>query len=237
MSEFDIVYKLRIAIKSQVLANFVADFTPGLLPLATKEAVMVSESTSEVLTLFTDGASNVKGFGLSIILTTPSGETLRQSIRTVPLTNNEAEYETLIARLELARGLDSEVIEIKYDSQLVVNQVYEIFEAKEKSMQQYAMKVQALLARFREWSIMHILREENIEADALDKLGSSTEMKGADSDMVVHLMHSVLDANNYYEVNVTNLAWDWRNEIINYLEQKKLPENPKASRALRTKAA
>nr|XP_016438029.1 PREDICTED: uncharacterized protein LOC107764018 [Nicotiana tabacum] len=36
---------------------------------------------------------------------------------------------------------------------------------------------------------------------------------------------------------MTNLVWDWRNEIINYLEQEKLPEDSKASRALRAKAA
>nr|XP_009769794.1 PREDICTED: uncharacterized protein LOC104220595 [Nicotiana sylvestris] len=80
--------------------------------------------------------------------------------------------------LELARGLESQVIEIKFDSQLVVNQVYEIFEAKEECMQQYVVKVQDLLARFSKWSITHIPREENREADALANLGSSTEMKG-----------------------------------------------------------
>lgn len=75
-------------------------------------------------------------------------------------------------------------------------------------MQQYVMKVQVLLARFREWSIMHISREENAGADALANLGSSTEMKGSDSSMVVQLMHLVLDVDSYYEVNATNLVWD-----------------------------
>ncbi|XP_019266928.1 PREDICTED: uncharacterized protein LOC109244321 [Nicotiana attenuata] len=50
----------------------------------------------------------------------------------IPLTNNEVEYEDLIAGLELAMALDYEVIEIKCDSQLVVNQVYGIFETKEE---------------------------------------------------------------------------------------------------------
>jgi len=77
MSEFNVEYKPRTAIKSQVLADFVADFSPGLLPLATKEAIMVSELTSGLWTLFMDEASNVKGSGLGIVLITPSGETLR----------------------------------------------------------------------------------------------------------------------------------------------------------------
>nr|XP_009776084.1 PREDICTED: uncharacterized protein LOC104225904 [Nicotiana sylvestris] len=175
--------------------------------------------TLGVWTLFADGASNVKGSGLGLVLITPSGEVLRQAIKTFSLTNNEAEYEALIAGLELARGLNSEVIEIKCDSQLVVNQVYGIFDTNEKSMQQYVVKVQTLLARFREWSITHIPREKNAEADALANLGSSTKMKGSDFGTVIQLMHS-----------------DLRNEIIDYLDHYK-PEDPKASRALYTKAA
>ncbi|XP_070050201.1 uncharacterized protein [Nicotiana tomentosiformis] len=150
MSEFYIEYKPRIAIKSQVLADFVADFSPGLLPLAAKEETMVSEPAPGVWTLFTDEASNVKGSGLGIVLVMLSGETLRQAIRTIPLTNNEAEYEALITGLELTQGLDSEAIKVKCDSQLVVNQVYEIFDTKEERMQQYVVRVQALLTRFQE---------------------------------------------------------------------------------------
>ncbi|XP_070039957.1 uncharacterized protein [Nicotiana tomentosiformis] len=236
MSEFDIEYKLRTTIKSQVLANFIADFSQGLLLLAAKEAIMVSKLAPRVWTLFTDGTSNVKGSGLGIVLVTPSGETLRQSIRTVTLTNNEAEYEALIAGLELTWGLDSEAINIKCDSQLVVNQVYEIFDIKDERMQQYVVKVQALLSRFWEWSITHIPREENAEADALANLGSSTKLQGPESGAVVQPMNSTLDTNGYYVVNLTNLVWDWINAIIDYLEHGKLPKDPKASRALRTKA-
>ncbi|XP_019239366.1 PREDICTED: uncharacterized protein LOC109219377 [Nicotiana attenuata] len=134
--------------------------SPGLLPLATKEAVMVSKSTSGVWTLFTDGASNVKGSDLGVVLNMSLRETLRHAIRIVPLTNNEGEYETLIVGLELTRGLDSEVIEIKCNYQLVVNQVYGIFEAKEKPMKQYAVKFQARLSRFPEWSITRIPRRK-----------------------------------------------------------------------------
>nr|XP_016483249.1 PREDICTED: uncharacterized protein Mb2253c-like [Nicotiana tabacum] len=145
---------------------------------------MASESTLVDWTLFTDGASNVKGSVLGIVLITPLGETLRQAIRTIPLTNNEAEYKALIVGIELARGLVSEIIKIKCDSQLVVTQVYIIFDTKEERMQKYVIKVQDLLARFREWSITHILREDNAEADALENLGSSTEVQGSGSGTV-----------------------------------------------------
>ncbi|XP_075095110.1 uncharacterized protein LOC142173422 [Nicotiana tabacum] len=102
-------------------------------------------------------------------------------------------------------------------------------------MKQYLNKVQVLLSWFKEWSIVHIPREENVEADALANLESSTEMKGSDFGAVVQLLHSVLDADGYCEVNLTSLIWDWRNEFIEYLRHGKLPEDPKASRALRIK--
>ncbi|XP_075099251.1 uncharacterized protein LOC142176084 [Nicotiana tabacum] len=198
---------------------------------------MVSELTSGFWTLVTDGASNIKESCLGIVLITPSGKTLKQVIRTVPLTNNETEYEALIAGLELAWGLDFEVIEIKCNSQLVANQVYGIFDNKEERMQQYMVQFQAMLARFWEWSITHIPREDNTEADALENLGSSTGIKGSLLGTVVQLMNSVLDTDGYYEINLASLVWDGRNEIIYYLEHGKFPKDPKASRVLRVKAA
>ncbi|XP_070042658.1 uncharacterized protein [Nicotiana tomentosiformis] len=155
----------------------------------------------------------------------------------MPLTNNEAEYEALVARLELDRGLGSDVIEVKCDSQLVVNQVYGNFDTKEERLQQYLSKVQALLSQFREWSIIHIPREQNMEADALSKLGLSTEMKGSDFGAVVQQLHSVLDVDGYCEFNSINLIWDWKNEFVEYLRHAKLHKDPKASQTLRTKAA
>ncbi|XP_075101781.1 uncharacterized protein LOC142177212 [Nicotiana tabacum] len=193
VSEFDIEYKPRTAIKLQVLSDFVAGLSLGLMPLAAKEAVLVSG----VWTLFTNRAFNVKGSGLGVVLITPSVKTLRKAIRVVPLTN----------------------IEMKCDSQLMVNQVYGIFDIKEGHLKQYLNKVQALLTLLHEWIIVHILREENVEADTLANL----------------LLHSVLDVDSYCEINSINLIWDWRNRFIEYLRHGKLPEDLKPSRALQTK--
>lgn len=84
-----------------------------------------------------------------------------------------------------------------------------------------------------EWSIIHILREENMEADALANLGLSTKRKGSDSVVVVQLLHSILDMDDYCDVNSTSLIWDWIIEFIKYLRHEKLPEDPKTSRAVR----
>lgn len=60
------------AIKSQALADFVSDYTPGPQPLAHKEVNMLQDDGSNrTWTLNTDGASNVRGIGLGIMFVFP----------------------------------------------------------------------------------------------------------------------------------------------------------------------
>ncbi|XP_070020270.1 uncharacterized protein [Nicotiana sylvestris] len=91
----------RTAIKSQVLA----DFSQGIQLEAEKELQVFNGANPGTWTLFTDGSSNVRGAGLGVVLLPPTGETIRQAIKCHSITNNEAEYETMIAGLELAREL------------------------------------------------------------------------------------------------------------------------------------
>nr|XP_016437238.1 PREDICTED: uncharacterized protein LOC107763277 [Nicotiana tabacum] len=86
-----------------VLADFVADFSTNLVPEAEKELQVFTGANPGTWILFTDGSSKVKGAGLGIILIPPSGEVIRQVIKCYPITNNEVEYEAVIAGLELAR--------------------------------------------------------------------------------------------------------------------------------------
>ncbi|XP_075080067.1 uncharacterized protein LOC142165401 [Nicotiana tabacum] len=153
LSEYDIVYQPRTAIKSYVLADFVADFSPGIVPEAEKELQIFTRSNSGSWTLFTDGSSNVKGAGLGIVLIPPSGETIRQAIKCHPITNNEAEYKAVIAGLELGTYI-----------------------AREARMQQYLKKARELIKQFKSWKIVQIPRQENAEAEALANLTSVAEV-------------------------------------------------------------
>ncbi|XP_070032265.1 uncharacterized protein [Nicotiana tomentosiformis] len=164
------------------------------------------------------------------------GSTIRQSIKTPRLTKNEAEYEAMIAGLELPKGLGAEVIEAKYDSLLVVNQVNKSFEVREHRMQKYLDKLQVTLHRFKEWTLQHVPREQNCEDDALANLGSSVEEDEISSGNVIQLSKSVIEE-GHAEINSTSLTSDWRNKYIEYLKNEKLPSDPKESRALRTKVA
>ncbi|XP_070048861.1 uncharacterized protein [Nicotiana tomentosiformis] len=163
------------------------------------------------------------------------GYIVRQSIRTVKLTNNEAEYEAMIAGLELAKSLGTEVIEAKCDCFLVMNQVNGMFEVKEERMRRYLDKLQVTLHRFMEWTLQHVPYDQNSEVDALANLGSSVDDDEFNSGIAVQLMKSVVEE-GHDEINLTSLTWEWRNKYIDYLKTRKLPSDPKESIALCTKA-
>nr|XP_027126777.1 uncharacterized protein LOC113742942 [Coffea arabica] len=88
--------------------------------------------------------------------------------------NNEAEYEAVIAGLQLARKLGATHILVYSDSQLVVCQILGEYEAKEEVMQRYLSKVLQLVAYFESFEIQRIPRSQNRRADALSRLASTS---------------------------------------------------------------
>ncbi|KAM2530053.1 hypothetical protein PS1_027958 [Malus domestica] len=90
--------------------------------------------------------------------------------------NNKAEYEALLAGLHLAKHLKVKRIDIFSDSQLVVNQVTNNFDAKDSSMAAYLAQTQLLLKHFH-YQITQIPRAANSHADALARLTSVVEDK------------------------------------------------------------
>ncbi|KAM2828464.1 hypothetical protein PS2_034260 [Malus domestica] len=90
--------------------------------------------------------------------------------------NNESEYEALLAGLRLAKHLVVKQIDIFSDSQLVVNQVTKNFEAKDSSMAAYLAQTQLLLKHFH-YQITQIPQVANSHVDALARLASAVEDK------------------------------------------------------------
>ncbi|XP_020421432.1 uncharacterized protein LOC109949728 [Prunus persica] len=73
-----------------------------------------------------DGASNHKGSGAGVVIITPDGTLLEQAITLgFSASNNEAEYEALLAGLRLAKELTIKRLAIYSDSQLITNQASE----------------------------------------------------------------------------------------------------------------
>nr|XP_016456464.1 PREDICTED: uncharacterized protein LOC107780436 [Nicotiana tabacum] len=194
-SGHDITYQLQTIIKSQVLADFIANFSAEILPEVKQEALRTSSKRSDLWVLYTDGASNASGSGLGLVLEVPTSEVIHQSVRCPEMTSNEAEYEAVIAGLKLALKYSARWVILRYNSKLVVNQVTGTFQIKEQRLQIYQTEIHKLLLEFDECRFDQILRAQNIEADGLAKLAAAT--KNITKENVVTLLHSSTDKSRY----------------------------------------
>ncbi|XP_048622695.1 uncharacterized protein LOC106349815 [Brassica napus] len=167
LSEYDIEYRPRTSSKSQVLADFLVELPPG---------TVTNKEPNSTWFLHVDGSSSKQGSCIGIRLTSPTSEILEQSFRLgFHASNNEAEYETLIAELRLAHGLKIRNIHAYCDSQLVASQYSVKYEARDERMDAYLKLVQNLAQEFDCFSLTRIPRSENFQADALAALASSSD--------------------------------------------------------------
>ncbi|XP_020228479.1 uncharacterized protein LOC109809548 [Cajanus cajan] len=164
LSEYSIKYEPRGAIKAQALADFVMELT------SPAEEGEVGE-TQWILSV--DGASNLGGSGVGIVLEGPGGILLEQSLRfEFRASNNQAEYEALLAGMALAKEMGATSLSARSDSQLITGQVAGTFQAKDPQLAKYLEKVKLLSENFREFTLNHVPREQNSRADLLSKLAS-----------------------------------------------------------------
>ncbi|HMU27697.1 MAG TPA: ribonuclease HI family protein [Solirubrobacterales bacterium] len=89
------------------------------------------------------------------------GETIGEA------TNNVAEYRALIKGIGLARELGATELQIHGDSELVVKQMLGQYKVKHPDMKPLHAEAKAALEGLDSWSISHVRREQNAEADAL----------------------------------------------------------------------
>ena len=126
--------------------------------------------------LFVNGSLNRQGAGAGVVLISPDEEILEQSIRLgFKASNNEAEYEALIAGLRLAVAAEADEVIIFCDSQLIVNQTTGEFATRDERMSAYAKEVIRLASLFRNCRLLQVSRDDNNHADALASLASSIQ--------------------------------------------------------------
>ncbi|GJZ72963.1 reverse transcriptase domain-containing protein [Tanacetum coccineum] len=172
LGEFGIHYRPRVSVKGQVLADFIVERPEEE---GQDDSAKEEEPLPARWTLFTDGSSCVDGCGAGVILTDPEGVEFTYALRfQFEATNNEAEYEALIAGLRIAEKIGVQNLEVNVDSKLVANQVNGTYIAKETDMIKYLEKVKALASTFRAFSIKQVPRSKNKKADALSKMASTS---------------------------------------------------------------
>ncbi|GMP68249.1 hypothetical protein CsSME_00027924 [Camellia sinensis var. sinensis] len=130
----------------------------------------------EMWKLFVDGASNRHGARLSIVLISPDGLVVEQAVNLgFPASNNEAEYEALLAGLKSAFYMKATEVMVYSDSQLVVNQISGDYEAKDGRMAKYQELIRKEIKKFEVVRIEQIGREENSRADELAGFASMAD--------------------------------------------------------------
>ena len=150
--------------------------------------------------------------------------------------NNEVEYEVIIARLNLAHSMEADQLKVCSDSQLVVKQMEDDYEAKGKKMNCYLKKVCELLKKFVRVQVRHIPRTENSRADTLAKLATTPQEDLDRRVLVKHLMEPSVDVNSD-EVLPILTALSWMDPIWDYLLNGIFPSDPKEASKLRARSA
>ncbi|XP_073033818.1 uncharacterized protein [Primulina eburnea] len=142
LGEYDIEYKPRVSIKAQALSDFLSE--------------MFQPNKEEVWRVFVDGASSLAGCGVGVVIISPPGGKIKLALRIDSrVTNNEAEYEAVLAGIQAAREIKG------------------VYEAKDDRMLKYLQLIKARAEVLRIGGIEQIPREENGEADTLAKMAAS----------------------------------------------------------------
>ncbi|KAK8951258.1 hypothetical protein KSP39_PZI004425 [Platanthera zijinensis] len=212
LSEFDVSFVPRFSIKAQAVANFLADY---VMELAWKMCV--------------DGASVKHSLRGGVVLISPQRVSIEQAVALhFPVTNNQAEYEVIIAGLWLAKEFGIHDVEVLTDSLVVASQIRGEYEAREPTLLKYLSKVRVIAGGFRAFSIQHVPREENEAADRLAKFGPR---RGG---TLTELFHSAIEEGELMEVDRRP---SWVDPFISFFTTGNLPDGTKEAKGFRHKTA
>jgi len=121
------------------------------------------------LLLYVDGAIRPNATGLGVVVRERTGRVLTWRSKRLPraMTCNQAEYEALILGLEVARTLKLDRVEVRSDSQVVVNQMLGRFSVRKRALRHLHARASAAVALLEDVDLVHVPRERNRLADAL----------------------------------------------------------------------
>jgi len=125
---------------------------------------------SERLVVHVDGGArgNPGPAAIAAVLADADGTILDERSETIGrATNNVAEYRAVLLGIERAGALGAAELELVGDSELIVRQVKGEYKVKDATMRELHAEVRKALSGFEDWSIRHVRREQNSEADRL----------------------------------------------------------------------
>uniref|UniRef100_A0A2N9EI75 Uncharacterized protein n=1 Tax=Fagus sylvatica TaxID=28930 RepID=A0A2N9EI75_FAGSY len=193
LSQYEIIAETPTAIKSQVIADLLAQFPEEDNSFISDEVpgevneVLMADVTDATWTLRFDGSSTAASSGAGIVLFRNDGEAIPKSFKLdFPCSNNVAEYEAYLTGLAVAWEMGIKHLKVVGDSNLIVCQARGEFSLKEPSLAPYRALAQKLEEKFTTFEIEHAQRNENRYADALATLGSQMAFEGQKIDITIN---------------------------------------------------
>ena len=185
--------------------------------------------------IHTDGSSNGRARGAGVVIQTLEGDKIECMIRLdFPTTNNEAEYETLVAGLDLAKAAGAKNVVVHCDFQVVTSQINGGYECKNERMKRYLKEVKNRISNLKV-RFVQIPRKENECADRLAKAMSAKSMLVLEQVLSFIQVSSLIDDRmNVQEVGSES---NWTMPLMSYLKTGMLPDGKDVTRKLKVQAS
>jgi ribonuclease HI len=224
LGALNIDFKPRTTIKSQTLVDFMAEWRENQLSTPTERP--------EHWVMYFDGSLKLEGAGAGVLLISPKGEQLMYILQIFwKVSNNEAKYEALLLELRLAISLGIKRLLVYGDSVVVINQVNKSWDRNRENMDAYCLEVRKLENKFYGLEFHHVIRDNNVAADVLSKLGSTRAQVPVG--VFVHEFHApsipepapatIDPAPSQAGQEVMMIDVDWRQPFIDYIREQKVP--------------
>jgi ribonuclease HI/dsDNA-binding SOS-regulon protein len=166
LSALNIDFKPRTTIKSQALVDFIAEWRENRQPTPTERP--------EHWVMYFDDSLKLESAGAGVLLISQKGEQLKYVLQIFwKVSNNKAEYEALLHGHHLAISLGIKWLLVYGHSAVVINQFNKSWDRNKENMDAYCLEVCKLENKFHGLEFHHVVRENNVAADVLSKLGST----------------------------------------------------------------
>ncbi|XP_019179221.1 PREDICTED: uncharacterized protein LOC109174439 [Ipomoea nil] len=230
LTQYAIEYRSRPVIKGQSLADFLVECTSR-----ETRPPEVEDPEAALCSLATDGSSSKKGADGGVVITSPEGFNVYYALMyQFNLTNNEAEYEAFVNGLQCARELGAEYIRAQIDSALVVGQVLGDYEVNGERLQAYRDLAMEKLTLFRAYTVRHVPRLDNADADILSKLAQDApEHMSKIARILMILRHSI---HRLPVAPIQPAEKTWISDLMEYLQHGRLPDDPQRARKAKLRA-
>ena len=233
----------RTSVKGQIFTDLVAEFTepevdelPSDRNMDGKLVGTISQYYLPTWEVYVDGASNQKGLGVRLVLTSPEKVVIEKFLRLgFPATNNEAEYKALLEGMVIVQRMGEKSIKLFSNSRLIVGQVRGEFKVKDERMQGYLSQVKSMQSKFDSFDLQHVPRSGNAHADSLAMLATSSA-QDLPRVILVEDLYKPSRTEDTVQINQIRAGPSWMDSMIQFLKEDILLEEKVEADKIRRKA-